>query len=110
MMKPRSAPVTSIAESSTSASTSSSTRPDPSARSAFEQRRHLAQLGRRRDGALLDRRRLVVDEEHDLGVAGLAEPDLIAVREHLLGDPLAVDEGAEPRLLVADDAAAVFDA
>jgi hypothetical protein len=32
MMKPRSAPVTSIAESSTSASTSSSTRPDPSAR------------------------------------------------------------------------------
>ena len=33
MMKPRSAPVTSIAESSTIASTSSSTRPEPSARS-----------------------------------------------------------------------------
>ena len=33
MMNPRSAPVTSIAESSTIASTSSSTRPEPSARS-----------------------------------------------------------------------------
>ena len=33
MMKPRSAPVTSIAESSTIASTSSRTRPEPSARS-----------------------------------------------------------------------------
>ena len=33
MMKPRSAPVTSMAESSTSVSTSSSTRPEPSARS-----------------------------------------------------------------------------
>ena len=82
MMKPRSAPVTSIAESSTSASTSSSTRPDPSAAQPFEQRRHLPQLRRGRDGALFHRRRLVVDEEDDLGVAGIPEPDLVAVRQH----------------------------
>ena len=82
MMKPRSAPVTSIAESSTSAQhvvehAARSERAQP-----LEQRRHLPQLGRRRHRALLHRRRFVVDEEDDLGVAGLAEADLIAVREH----------------------------
>ena len=76
----------------------------------FEQRRHLPQLARRRHRAPLDRRRLVVDEEDDLGVAGLAEADLIAVRQHPLAVLLAVDEGAEARLLVADDAGAVLDA
>ena len=85
-MKPRSAPVTSIAESSTSASTSSSTRPDPSARSPSSSAAICRSSVAAEIGALLDRRRLVVDEEHDLGVAGLAEPDLVAVREHLLGD------------------------
>ena len=46
----------------------------------LEQRRHLAQLGRGGDRALLHRRRFVVDEEDDLGVAGLPQPDLVAVR------------------------------
>ena len=87
MMKPRSAPVTSIAESSTSASTSSSTRPEPSARrpssSAAIWRSSVAAEHR----ALFDRRRLVVDDEHDLGVARLTEPDAVAVREHPLRRP-----------------------
>ena len=49
MMKPRSAALSSMAESMTSASTSSSTRDEPSARKPFEQRRHLPQFaaGRR---------------------------------------------------------------
>ena len=110
MMKPRSAPVTSMAESSTIASTSSRTRPDPSARRFFEQGRHLAQLARRRHRAFLHRRRLVVDEEDNLGVPGLPEPNLIAVRQHPFAVLFAVDEGAEPRLLVADDADAVLKA
>ena len=76
----------------------------PERAQVLEQGRHLPQLARRRHRALLHRRRLVVDEEDDLGVAGLAEPDLIAVRQHLLAVLFAVDERAEPRLLVADDA------
>ena len=77
----------------------------------LEQRRHLAQLRRRGDGALFHRRRLVVHEEDDLGVARIPQLDLVAVPEHLLGGDLdAVHVGAEPRLLVADDAAAVLDA
>src|SRR4029077_10301975 len=58
--------------------------------------------------ALLTGRALVVDKEDGLGVAALAEADLIAVRERPLGDALAVDERAEPRLLVANDAGAVL--
>ena len=50
MMNPRSAPLTSMAESSTSDSTSSSTRPDPSARKPFEQRGDLPQVADRRRG------------------------------------------------------------
>ena len=76
----------------------------------FEQRRHLPQLARRRHRALLHRRRLVVDEEDDLGVPGLPEPNLIAVRQHPFAMLFTVDEGAEPRLLVADDADAVLEA
>ena len=83
MMKPRSAPVTSIAESSTSASTSSSTRPEPSARRPSSSAAIWRSSVAAETALRLDRRRLVVDEEDDLGVAGLAEPNLIAVREHL---------------------------
>src|SRR5207302_3762448 len=74
----------------------------------FEQRRHLSQLGRRRNRAALDRRRFAVDEEHDLGVARLSEANLIAVREHFLARPVAVDVRAEARLLVADHVPAVL--
>ena len=74
----------------------------------FEQRRHLPQLGRRRNRAALDRRRFAVDEEHDLGVARLSEANLIAVREHFLARPVAVDVRAEARLLVADHVPAVL--
>ena len=102
MMKPRSAPVTSIAESSTSASTSSSTRPEPSARSPSSSAGNLAQVadgGRRRPrstggGA-------VGQEEDHLGAAAAAEPDAVAVRERALGDRLAVDERAVARAAVA---------
>ena len=108
MMKPRSAPVTSIAASSTSASTSSSTRPEPSARrpssSAASWRRSLTALAC--DRSVCAGR--VAGQEHDVGAAGAAELDAIAVRQLVLGDRLAVDEGAVARALVAQDPVAVL--
>ena len=103
MMKPRSAPLTSIAESSTSASTSSSTRPEPSARSpsssaAIWRRSPIAVVV-----ALLDGGRAVGEQEHHLGAAAAAEPDAVAVHERPLGDLLAVDVGAVARALVAEE-------
>ena len=108
MMKPRSAPVTSMAESSTSVSTSSSTRPDPSARSPSEQAGHVPDLAGCRDRAALLRRRFVAEEEDDFRVVGLAQADAIAMHERVLGGPLAVDERAEARLAVAQAAHAVL--
>ena len=82
MMKPRSAPVTSIAESSTSASTSSRTRPRAERAQALEQRGNLPQVADAPSwwpcpaaGAA------VGEQEHQLGAAAAAQPDPIAVRE-----------------------------
>ena len=108
MMKPRSAPLTSIAESSTSDSTSSSTRPDPSARSPSSS----AVTWRRSPIAVVADRSATVlgplDHEDHLGAAGATEPDPVAVRQRLLGDLLAVDVGAVARILVADEELVVF--
>ena len=78
MMKPRSAPVTSIAESSTSASTSSSTRPDPSARSPSSSAA-ICRSSIAADAALFsaDGASSPIGED-DLHVGGLAEADAIA--------------------------------
>jgi hypothetical protein len=82
----------------------------PERAQVLEQRRQLAQLGRGGDRAFLHRRRFVVDEEENLGVAGISQLDLVAVAEDLLARHLdAVHVGAEPRLLVADHAVAVLD-
>ena len=102
MMNPRSAPLTSIAESSTSASTSSRTRPEPSARRPSRS----AAIWRRSPIAVVVALSMagstVGEEEHHLGAAAAAEPDAVAVHERALGYLLAVDVGAVPRALVAD--------
>ena len=103
MMKPRSAPLTSIAESSTSDSTSSSTRPEPSARrpsssAAICRRSPIAVVV----GDLSDVRLGVGEQEHHLGAAAAAEPDAVAVDERLLGDLLAVDVGAVARVAILE--------
>ena len=103
MMNPRSAPLTSIAESSTSDSTSSSTRPEPSARRPSRS----AAIWRRSPIAVVVAfsigRGTVGEEEHHLGAAAAAEADAIAVHQRPLGDLLAVDVGAVARALVADE-------
>jgi hypothetical protein len=107
MMKPRSAPVTSIAESSTSASTSSSTRPLPSARRPSSS----AAICRRSPMAVVVALSWagagVGEQEDQLGAARPSEPDAVAVDQRALGDWLVVDVGAVARLLVANDEAAV---
>src|SRR5207249_4559812 len=75
-------------------------RPQP-----FEQRGHLPQLRRGGDGAFFLGVPLFLNVEDNLGIAGLSETDLIAVRQLALRHPFAVDERAEARLLVPDDAA-----
>ena len=102
MMKPRSAPLTSIAESSTSDSTSSSTRPEPSARSpsssaAICRRSPIAVVVARSTGGGESARRKTISAP-----PRAAETDAIAVREGPLGDLLAVDVGAVARVAVAE--------
>ena len=104
MMNPRSAPLTSIAESSTSDSTSSSTRPVPSARSPSSS----AAIWRRSPiavvvGGLLGEPRPIGGQEDHLRAAAAAEPDAVAVHQRALGDLLAVDVGAVARRPVAQD-------
>jgi hypothetical protein len=74
----------------------------------LEQSRHVADFAHGGDRAPLLRRRVIADEEDDLRVVGLAQLDLVAVREHLLVGPLAVDERAEPRRAVAEAKDAVL--
>jgi hypothetical protein len=74
----------------------------------FEQQRHLAELAGGRNRAALDRRGIGGRGEHDLGVARLSEAQAVARHEHVVGDALAVDEGAEARLLVVQGADAVL--
>ena len=82
MMKPRSAPVTSMAESSTSASTSSSTRPDPSARSPSSSAA-ICRSSLAADTALFSTDGASSSTKKTISVSlDLAEPDVVAVREH----------------------------
>ena len=103
-MNPRSAPPTSIAESSTSVQhTARAQRPQ-----AFEQRRNLAQIADRCGrGRLVHLRLAVGEEKHDLGAAAAAEPDAIAVRQRLLGNLVAVDVGPVPGGPILQDETAV---
>ena len=68
----------------------------------FEQRGHLPQLGRRRTSRSSPTDGASSSTKKTMSVSP-AWPRRIAspCDEHLLGRPLAVDEGAEPRLLVA---------
>ena len=74
---------------------------------AFEQRRQLAQVV---DGTGVRAVRVhgsVAGQEHHVGATGAAKLHLVAVRELVLGDGLAVDVGAVARLLVAQEPLAV---
>ena len=66
-------------------------RPEP-----FEQHRHLVHLA---DRGLAPRSfgRRVAQTEHQFGAAAASKLDLVAIGELVLGDLLAVDEGAIPR-------------
>ncbi len=106
MMNPRSAPVASMAESITSASTSSSTRADPRPRKPIEQRRDRPEID---DARHMTRSRIgrVVGEEDQLGAAAPAQPDLVAVPQRPLGHLLVVDERAAARPSILQDEAAI---
>jgi len=107
-MKPRSAPPTSIAESITSASTSSSTRPDPSARSLRAGLR--SDADRRSPWSWTDPAvRHLSNQKHDLGPTGAAKPDPVAVRQPLADHLRLIDERAVARATVLDDEAASLD-
>ena len=62
---------------------------------AVEQRRHLPQFGGSVDGALLCRRRVVADREHDVDVGRLSEPNVVSRLQCARVDLLVVDERAE---------------
>ena len=101
MMKPRSARLTAIAESTTIASTSSSTLPELSAFSPSSSTATLAHLA---DGGALRGsvdRRAVIGQKDELRPVPTAEPDPVAMGEPMLGDRLAVDEGAVARPPIA---------
>ena len=51
----------------------------------------------------------VGEQEHHLGAAGAAEPDLVAVRQHAFGHLLAVDVGAVARVAVVQREAVAVD-
>ena len=109
MMKPRSAPVTSMAESSTSASTSSSTRPDPSARSPSSSaaicRSSLAAATalRSTDGASSSTKKTIAVSP---ACPSRMSSPCASTRSV---DALAVHERAEARLAVVERADAVLD-
>ena len=107
MMKPRSAPVTSIAESSTSASTSSSTRPLPSARRPSSS----AAICRRSPIAVVVALSCAgaVSASRKTSSAPPVRPSRMRspCDERPLGDRLVVDVRAVARLLVADQEYAV---
>ena len=106
MMNPRSAPVTSMAESITSASTSSSTRADPRARRPSSRE---ATCRKSATAGVLgpEERAGIVQQEDQFGAALHAEPDLVAVPEHALGDRLVVDKRSAAGSAVPKQPAAV---
>ena len=78
---------------------------------AVEERRNLPEVDDRR-GVRSVGVRGVVEQEHQLGAAAAPQADPIAVREHLLGDRLVVDERSAPRVAIAKQpapAAVLFD-
>ena len=110
MMKPRSALVTSSAESITSVRTSSSTRPEPSARRPLR----MAAIWPR--SVTSDERlraepdaSIVAEREHQFDGVGATQPDPIPVLQGALRHLLAVDERAVARAAVAQDVAAAID-
>ena len=73
----------------------------------FEQRRQLAQVVDRARMRAVGVRHALAGQEHDVGAAGAAELDAVAVGQLVLGDRLAVDVGAVARALVAQHPLAV---
>ena len=105
MMNPRSAPVTSMAESMHEGQHLVEHAARPERAQALQQGGDLAKVADRGARVLLERgarQRLLVEQEHHLSTAAAAKPHQIAVRQRFLGDLLAVDERAIPRATVAE--------
>ena len=96
MMKPRSAPVASMAESITSTSTSSSTRDEPESAQPIEQRRQRPEID---DARRVARMRLGASSARKIisRAAAASQANLVAMAQRPLGDLLVVDERAASR-------------
>ena len=105
-MNPRSAPVTSMAESITSASTSSSTRADPRARRPSS-RDATCRKSATAEAPVPEGAPGLVQQEDQFSAALHAEPDLVAVPEHALGDRLVVHKRPTAGPAVSKQPAAV---
>ena len=107
MMKPRSAPLTSMRRIEHQRQHVVEHAAGAERAQALEERRDLPQVADRRRGRSLRRPVPSAMQEDHLGAAAAAEPDAIAVDERAFGHLLAVDVGAVPRRLVAQDVTAV---
>jgi hypothetical protein len=74
----------------------------------LEQASHVTDLARRRHSTLVLRRLVVADQEHELRLVGITQPDPITMPEDMCRRLRAVDVGAEFRVAVAQAAGTAF--